>query len=183
MKKMTKLTIALILALLILGTGISFAMHHSGGHSGHGSSAPATSGHDAHAGSAKEASGHGDGHMGMAMTDNMEMLGAETLEGVKVMAHITDMRKAMAQTGMKQTHHFMVAFEDEAKGVAIESGRVAVRIVAPSGQTSSAIALQEMDGHFGADVELTESGNYTFDVGSQVADGKNRQFRFDYEVK
>lgn len=121
--------------------------------------------------------------MGMAMTEGMQMVGTQTQNGVKAMAHITDIRKAMAEAGMKQTHHFMVAFEQSADGTAIESGRVAVRIVSPSGQTGSAVALQEMDGHFGADVELSESGNYRFEVGSRVGDDQARQYEFQYEVK
>lgn len=183
MKKMTKLTITLILALLILGTGISFAMHHSVGHSSHGSSTPAKSGHDAHSSSTKEASGHADGHMGMAMTDDMEMLGTKTLDGVKAMAHISDTSAAMAAAGMKQTHHLMVAFEDAATMAAIESGRVAVRVVTPSGKTLPAVSLPGMDGAFGGDVELSEKGIYTLQVGTQVHDNKARQYEFQYEVK
>jgi hypothetical protein len=183
MKKMMKLTITLILALLIFGTAISFAMHHGSGHSGHGSSAPKKSGHDAHQMKAKSESGHGSGHMGMTMTDDMEMLGTETLDGVKAMAHISDTSEAMAAAGMKQTHHLMVAFEDNAKMSAIDSGRVAVRIVTPGGKTLPAVPLQGMDGAFGGDVELSEKGVYKLQVGTQLADGKARQFSFDYEVK
>ena len=183
MKKMTKLTITLTLGLLILGTGISFAMHHSSGHSGHGSSAPAASGHDAHSSSTKEASGHADGHMGMTMTDDMEMIGTKTLDGVKAMAHISDTSEAMAAAGMKQTHHLMVAFEDTATMAAIDSGRVAVRIVTPSGKTLPAVSLPGMDGAFGGDVELSEKGTYTLQVGTQVHDNKARQYEFQYEVK
>lgn len=183
MKKMTKLTIALTLGLLILGTGISFAMHHSSGHSGHGSKTKAASGHDAHSSSTKEASGHADGHMGMTMTDDMEMIGTKTLDGVKAMAHISDTSEAMAAAGMKQTHHLMVAFEDAATMAAIDSGRVAVRIVTPSGKTLPAVSLPGMDGAFGGDVELSEKGTYTLQVGTQVHDNKARQYEFQYEVK
>ena len=184
MKNMKKLTIALTLGLLIFGTGISFAMRHSGGHSGHGSSAPAaSSGHDAHHGSAPASSGQGAGHMGMTMTDDMEMLGTETVDGVKAMAHISDTSEAMAAAGMKQTHHLMVAFEDAATMAAIESGRVAVRVVTPSGKTLPAVSLPGMEGAFGGDVELSEKGMYTLQVGTQLQDNKARQYEFKYEVK
>ena len=182
MKKM-KQAIILTAAILMVSAGISFAMSHGNGHSGHGSKNETKSAHDAHAGSAKKESGHGDGHMGMEMTEGMQMVGTQTQSGVKAMAHITDIRKAMAEAGMKQTHHFMVAFEQDSDGTALESGRVAVRIVSPSGHTSSAVALHEMDGHFGADVELSESGNYRFEVGSRVGDEQARQYEFEYEVK
>lgn len=183
MKKMTKLTIVLTLGLLILGTGISFAMHHSGSHSGHGSKTKAASGHDAHQMKKTSEAGHTGGHMGMAMTDDMEMLGTKTLDGVKAMAHISDTSEAMAAAGMKQTHHLMVAFEDASTQVAIDSGRVAVRIVTPGGQTLPAIPLPGMDGAFGGDVELSEKGTYTLQVGTQVHDNKARQYEFKYEVK
>lgn len=182
MKKMKK-AIILTAVILMVSAGSSFAMSHGSGHSGHGSKTETKSAHDTHAGSANKTSDHGASHMGMAMTEGMQMVGTQTQNGVKAMAHITDIRKAMAEAGMKQTHHFMVAFEQSADGTAIESGRVAVRIVSPSGQTGSAVALQEMDGHFGADVELSESGNYRFEVGSRVGDDQARQYEFQYEVK
>jgi len=183
MKKSIELTVFMSLILLILAVGLSFAMHHDGGHSGHGGSAPAKSGHDAHHSSAPAASGHGDGHMGMTMTDDMEMLGTATLEGVKAMAHISDISAAMAAAGMKQTHHLMIAFEDTAKMTAIDTGRVAVRIITPGGRTLPAVPLQGMEGAFGGDIELSEKGKYRLQVGTQLADGKTRQFSFDYAVK
>lgn len=170
MKKSIKLTVFISLILLMLMVGLSFAMRHGSDHSGHGSSAPA-------------ASGHGEGHMGMTMTAGMEMLGTKTLEGVKAMAHISDISEAMAAAGMKQTHHLMVAFEDTAKMSAIDTGRVAVRILTPGGQTLPAVPLQGMEGAFGGDIELSEKGKYSLQVGTQLADGKTRQFSFDYEVK
>ncbi|MBD1400497.1 hypothetical protein [Pelovirga terrestris] len=182
MKKMTKMTIALALLLLFLTAGISLAMRHSG-HSGHGSSAPAASGHDAHQMKKTSEAGHSGGHMGMEMTDDMIMLGTQARDGVKAMAHISDTREAMAAAGMKQTHHLMVAFEDAATMKALDSGRVAVRIVAPGGQTLPAISLSGMDGAFGGDVELREKGTYTLQVGTQLQDNKARQFEFQYEVK
>jgi hypothetical protein len=40
-----------------------------------------------------------------------------------------------------------------------------------------------MGNHFGADVALSEKGEYQFQVGSKLADGKTRQFHFSYTVK
>ncbi len=181
MKKM-KHALILTAGVLLLGSGIAFAMNHGGGHSGHGSTADSKSAHDTHGGMG-ENTGHGSEHMGMSMTDGMEMIGSQTREGVKAMAHVTDMRKAMAEAGMPQTHHFMVAFERDAEGAPLTSGRVAVRVITPSGQTRSAIALQEMDGHFGADVELKEAGTYRFEVGTRIGDDQARQYEFEYDVK
>lgn len=186
MKKSMKLIICATLSLLLASAGISMAMSHGGGHSGHsghGSSTPEKSGHDAHHSSAPATSGQDQGHMGMTMTDDMEMLGTETLDGVKAMAHISDISEAMAAAGMKQTHHLMIAFEDATTSSAIDSGRVAVRVVTPSGKTLPAVSLPGMEGAFGGDVELSEKGKYSLQVGTQLADGKARQFEFQYEVK
>lgn len=183
MRNSMKTAIFTALVVLVAGAGLSFAMNHGGGHGDHQTKTAAPSGHGDHQTKAAAPSAHGDGHMGMQMTEQMVMLGSATVDGVKAMAHISDIRAAMAEANMAATHHFMVAFAGEADNAAIQSGRVAVRITAPGGQTSSAIALHAMDGHFGADVELSEPGRYTFEVGSRVGDDKARQFRFDHEVK
>lgn len=183
MKKSMKLIVCTTLSLLLATAGLSMAMNHGGGHSSHGSSAPAKSGHDAHQMKATSQADHSGGHMGMEMSADMEMLGTKTVDSVKAMAHISDTSEAMAAAGMKQTHHLMVAFEDAATMAAIDSGRVAVRIVTPGGQTLPAIPLQGMEGGFGGDVELSEKGTYTLQVGSQLHDNKARQFEFQYQVK
>ena len=36
---------------------------------------------------------------------------------------------------------------------------------------------------FGADIALTAKGAYRFTVGTRLADGKKRQFEFEYTVK
>jgi hypothetical protein len=40
-----------------------------------------------------------------------------------------------------------------------------------------------MQGHFGADVALSEKGKYEFTVGTKLADGEKRQFEFSYTLK
>ncbi len=87
-------------------------------------------------------------------------LGAESEKGVKAMAHMKDVRAAMAKMGMKTTHHFMVMFSDEKSGKSLESGTVAVKITAPDGTVTGPMALMGMQGHFGADVILDKPGEY-----------------------
>ena len=150
----------------------------------------AMKGHDSHGGSkapAKEMShdkgmDHGAaGHMGMSMEGEMTMLGKSEVEGVTAMAHINDVREAMAKAGQKLTHHLMLAFEG-AEGK-IDKGMVAVKVTGPDGTTAKPTMLMMMDGHFGVDLELTQKGNYSFEVGTKLADGKKRTFRFDYALK
>jgi hypothetical protein len=122
-------------------------------------------------------------HGGMAMEGDMLMLGEDTEEGVKAMAHLKDVKEAMGKMGMPQTHHFMVMFMDVESGKAIEAGTVAVKIKGPSGNEGEAIKLMGMQGHFGADIALSEKGVYTFNLGTKLADGKKRQFEFEFTFK
>lgn len=122
-------------------------------------------------------------HDKMMMDENMIMVGEQTEEGVKAMAHLKDVGEAMAEMGMKQTHHFMVMFMDTEHGKPIEEGLVAVKITTPSGETGKPVKLMGMQGHFGADVTLAEKGKYEFEVGTKVKDGKKRQYQFHYTVE
>ncbi|HXV19719.1 MAG TPA: hypothetical protein VD811_01865 [Desulfuromonadales bacterium] len=127
---------------------------------------------------------HEHGKMeGMKMEEGMFMLGEETEEGVKAMAHLNDVKAAMAKVGMKETHHFMVAFVDTASGKQITEGTVAVKIKDPAGKESDPVKLMGMEGHFGADIVLPEKGKYEFKVGTKLPDGKTRQYMFNYTVK
>jgi len=98
------------------------------------------------------------------------------------MAHLKDVKAALAKMGMTETHHFMAAFVDKT-GKQITEGTVAVKIVSPAGKEAEPIKLMGMEGHFGADITLAEKGKYLFKVGTQLPDGKKRQYEFKYEVK
>lgn len=119
----------------------------------------------------------------MMMDGNMIMLGDETVDGVKAMAHLKDVKEAMSKMGMKGTHHFMVMLMDTESGKSIDSGLVAVKITDPEGKVAEPLKLMGMQGHFGVDVALTEKGEYHFQVGTKVKDGKKRTYEFSYTVK
>jgi len=127
---------------------------------------------------------HGDqGSMPMMRTKTI-MLGEQTVEGVKGMAHLNDVGAVMAQMGKKENFHFMILFSEAKTGTAIEQGTVAVKITDPvTGKTGEAIPLMGMGNHFGADIALPDKGEYSFQVGSKLADGSKRQFTFKYVVK
>ena len=124
---------------------------------------------------------HGN-HAGMKMEAGMVMLGEQTVDGIKAMAHLNDVKEAMAKIGMKETHHFMVAFVDAA-GNQITEGTVAVKVKDPAGKEGEAIKLMGMEGHFGADIVLPAKGEYAFKVGTKLPDGKTRQYEFKYSIK
>ena len=124
---------------------------------------------------------HGE-HGGMGMHGDMVMLGEQTEGGVKAMAHLNDVKEAMAKMGMKETHHFMVAFVDDS-GEQITEGTVAVKIKDAAGKESGPVKLMGMEGHFGADIVLEKAGKYEFMVGTKLKDGKTRQYHFEHMVK
>lgn len=124
-----------------------------------------------------------EGHGGMAAAGSMLDLGEKTEKGVEAMAHVKDVKAAMAKMGMKTTHHFMVMFSDEKTGAAIDKGTVAVKITSPDGTVTGPTELMGMQGHFGADVVLDKPGEYTFQVGSKLADGTARQYEFKTTIK
>ena len=126
------------------------------------------------------------GAMPMKRTTTI-MLGEDTIDGVKAMANLNDVGAMMAQMGQKATHHFMVKFADAQTRAAVVQGTVAVKIIDATGKTGEAIPLmgmgEGMSSHFGADVTLPVKGDYQFQVGSKLADGKTRQFTFKYTYK
>jgi hypothetical protein len=124
---------------------------------------------------------HGE-HGGMGMEGDMVMLGEQTKEGVKAMAHLNDVKEAMAKMGMKETHHFMVAFVDDS-GEQLTEGTVAVKIKDAAGKESGPVKLMGMEGHFGADIVLEKAGKYEFMVGTKLKDGKTRQYHFEHTVE
>lgn len=144
-------------------------------HKHHGSKTSAKK--DAHAGHDHKS------HSGMEMDGDTLMLGEQVVEGVEGMAHLKDVKEAMAKVGMSHTHHLMVEFIDLAKNEGIEQGIAAVKVVSPAGKESDAVALVGMDGHFGVDLTLSEKGDYLFKVGTKLPDGKKRQYEFKYSAK
>lgn len=156
--------------LLTLGTTHA-ALAQGSDHSGHGAAPKGTP------------PGHGSSHEGMQMGGAMIMLDTVTTDGIKAMAHLQDLRQGAAQPASGATHSFMVGFEEEGKGTAMATGRAAVKVTGPVGQTGSAITLTPKEGFFRGDIELKMPGKYTFVVGTKLTDDKTRQFSFTYELK
>jgi hypothetical protein len=130
---------------------------------------------------ARSAHNHGHGH-DMAGHEEMVLVGEKVVEGVRGEAHLNDVEAEMKKVGMPMTHHFMIAFEDHMSHEAITEGRVALRVTNPDGNTGNPVRLIGMDGHFGADITLHQKGDYVFEVGSSLPDGKTRQFEFTYAL-
>lgn len=113
---------------------------------------------------------------GMSPAGDKYMLGANTVDGVKSVAYLNDVRKLMARYGLKQTHHIMVTFAETVSGRPIETGSVKITVVGPAGKIVETVTLFAMDGSFGADITLDRNGKYRFEINTSLADGVKRTF-------
>ena len=120
---------------------------------------------------------------GMTLPGDMIMLGNAVQNGVKAMAHLKDVEKTMTELGGNATHHLMVVFVDQETGELIESGPAAVKYSYEDQKPGVPVPLTAMQGHYGADLTLKGPGEYQFIIGSQLADGRKRQFRFDFTLR
>jgi len=121
--------------------------------------------------------------MAEATNGTMIMLKGETVDGIKAMPHLKDIAAAMAKHGSPMTHHLMVNFTDARTGAVVGAGRAAVKVTGPTGETSKAVMMMPMEGGFGADLELPAPGNYVFEVGTKLDDGRKRLFTFQFTRK
>jgi len=158
-----KKIIALIAALFALAApAASFAVDHSG----HGSGS-----HDM---------GHG-GHQG-------DVAHEEVVNGVKATFKVMSMKEHMKAMKMempkelKETHHIAVEFKDAKTGKALTEGEVKVKVQNPD-KSDQAKELMGMQGHFGADFNLSRKGKYGVMCKFQLKDGKVRSAKFWYTVK
>lgn len=164
MKHLAAMVFIILVAIVPVGT---FAMSH-------GQSATTESNQKKH---------QQGGHAALSADDLMYILGEESSNGVRGMAHLNDVRETMAKMHLAMTHHFMIAFVDEKTGEQIETGKAALKIKGPDGETSEPVELVGMQGHFGADIKLDQPGQYQFMVGTVLPDGVKRAFDFRYDLE
>jgi hypothetical protein len=126
--------------------------------------------------------GHGD-HSMMDMGTSAHQ---EVIDGVKTTFKVMSMKEHMKEMempkGMKETHHIMVEFKDAKTGKALTEGEVKVKVQGPD-KVEQTKELMGMQGHFGADFDLSKKGKYGVMAKFQLKDGKNRQAKFWYTVK
>ena len=124
--------------------------------------------------------GHGD-HQG-------DVAHEEVVDGVKATFKVMSMKEHMKAMDMempkemKETHHIAVEFKDTKTGKALTEGEVKVKVQNPD-KTSQTKDLMGMQGHFGADFDLSKKGKYGVMSKFQLKDGKVRNAKFWYTVK
>ena len=125
-----------------------------------------------------------DGHM----MDKGTVAHEEVVDGVKATFSVISMKehlKAMKMElpkGVKETHHIMVAFKDAKSGKALTEGEVKLKVQGPD-KAEQTKDLMAMEGHFGADYELSKKGKYGVMSKFKLKDGKVRNSKFWYTVK
>jgi hypothetical protein len=126
--------------------------------------------------------GHGD----HAMMDMGDVAHQEVIDGVKATFKVMSMKEHMKgmdmPKGMKETHHIMVEFKDAKSGKALTEGEVKTKVLGPD-KVEQTKDLMGMQGHFGADFDLSKKGKYGVMCKFQLKDGKVRNTKFWYTVK
>jgi len=95
--------------------------------------------------------------------------------------HMKAMNMEMPK-GMKETHHIAVEFKDTKTGKALTDGQVTVKVQNPD-KSDQTRELTGMQGHFGADFDLSKKGKYGVMSKFLLNDGKTRSAKFWYTVK
>ncbi len=155
---MKKLIVLVAAALALTAPIASFAMDHGSMNMEHG-------GHD----------------MGGAAHE-------EVVKGVKATFKVMSMKEHMAAMkmelpkGMKETHHIALELKDAKTGKAITEGEVTVKVQGPD-KAEQTKELMGMQGHFGADFDLSKKGKYGVMCKFKVKDGQVRSSKFWYTVK
>ena len=112
----------------------------------------------------------------------------EVVDGVKATFKVMSMKEHMKAMDMempkemKETHHIAVEFKDAKTGKALTEGEVNVKVQNPD-KSDQSKELMSMQGHFGADFDLSKKGKYGVMCKFQLKDGKTRQAKFWHTVK
>jgi hypothetical protein len=110
----------------------------------------------------------------------------KVVDGVKTTFKVMSMKEQMKgmemPKGMKETHHLMVVFKDARSGKALTEGEVRVKVQGPD-KAEQTKDLMGMEGHFGADFDLSKKGEYGVMTKFKLKDGKVRSIMFPYIVK
>ena len=128
------------------------------------------------------------GSMKMDHGDQGSIAHEEVVDGVKATFKVISMKEHMKAMKMempkemKETHHIMAEFKDAKTGKALTEGEVKVKVQGPD-KAEQAKDLMGMQGHFGADFDLSKKGKYGVMSKFQLKDGKVRSAKFWYTVK
>ncbi|BCG47271.1 hypothetical protein GEOBRER4_n2100 [Citrifermentans bremense] len=112
----------------------------------------------------------------------------EVVNGVKATFKVMSMKEHMKAMnmempkGMKETHHIAAEFKDAKTGKALTEGAVTLKLQGPD-KAEQTKDLMGMQGHFGADFDLSKKGKYGVMCKFKLKDGQVRSSKFWYTVK
>ena len=133
-----------------------------------------------HASMKMDHGGHGGHQANVAHEEVVDGVKA-TFKIMSMKEHIKAMKMEMPKD-MKETHHIAVEFKDAKTGKALTEGEVKVKVQNPD-KSDQSKDLMGMQGHFGADFDLSKKGKYGVMSKFQLKDGKIRSSKFWYTVK
>ena len=119
---------------------------------------------------------------------NADVAHEEVVDGVKATFRVMSMKEHMKAMNMempkemKETHHIAVEFKDAKSGKALTEGEVKVKVQNPD-KSDQSRELMGMQGHFGADFDLSKKGKYGVMCKFQLKDGTVRSAKFWYTAK
>ncbi len=129
---------------------------------------------------------HGSMEYGGHMMDTGKPAHEEVVDGIKATFKVMSMKDHMKgmemPKNMKETHHLMVEFKDARSGKPLTEGEVKVKLLGPD-KAEQTKDLMGMEGHFGADFDLSKKGKYGVMCKFKLKDGKVRSSKFWYTVK
>ncbi len=120
--------------------------------------------------------------------DNGDVAHEEVVNGVKATFKVMSMKEHMKAMnmempkGMKETHHIAAEFKDAKTGKALTEGAVTLKLQGPD-KAEQTKDLMGMQGHFGADFDLSKKGKYGVMCKFKLKDGQVRSSKFWYTVK
>ncbi len=125
-----------------------------------------------------------------AMHGDMAEMGSpaheEVIDGVKATFKVLNMKEHLKgqalPKGMTETHHIMVEFKEAKTGKSLTEGEVKMKVLGPD-KGEQTKELMGMQGHFGADFNLSQKGKYGVMCKILLKDGKVRSSKFWYTVK
>jgi len=123
---------------------------------------------------------HGDHKGGPAHEDVVDGVRA-TFRVMSMKEHMKAMKMEMP-AGVQETHHIAVEFKDAKTGKPLTDGQVTVKLQGPD-KADQTKDLMGMQGHFGADFNLSKPGKYGVMCKFQLKDGKVRTAKFWHTVK
>lgn len=120
---------------------------------------------------------------GMEVGGPMQKLSEQTVDGIKAIVHLKDIKASMVKLKMPQTHHLLITLVDVQNNKEVFADAAMVKIVDPTGKESGPIALTVMPRHVGADITLASEGGYTLKIQVKLIGGRTISYEYKTTMK